>query len=82
MHNSSQCKTIPKMPDMKEGGDGMVHARVYPGGVAGKSMSPYDGGKQVAKSDRMSAFYARPMLQAGRDPNAIRTQGFESVGGR
>lgn len=75
-------KTIPKMPDMSEGRDGMVHARIYPGDVSGKSMSPYDGGKKVAGSDREAAFRALPMLQAGKDPMAIRTTGFESAGGR
>ena len=83
MHCKGEPRTtIPKMPDMREGGDGMVHARVYPGAVSGKTMSPYDGGKKTAGSDREAAFRARPMLQSGKDPMGIRTMGFESVGGR
>ena len=67
--------TIPKMADMSEGKGGMLHARVYPGDVAGKSMSPYDGGKKVAGSDREAAFRAQPMLLSSKDPMAIRTSG-------
>lgn len=69
--------TIPKMPDMSEGRDGMLHARIYPGKVAGAAGSPYNGAKRVADSDREMAMKARPYLEASKDPMAVRTTGFE-----